>query len=220
MAILNFDSTNVVPMAALDPVPSAWYVCAMSASEMKPTSKNDGSSYLECEYDIMAPPEYKGRKLYDRMNLVNGNPTAVEIAYRTLSSICHATGVIQVADSQQLHNRPLMIKVSLRPAGPGADGKHYEASNEVRGYKAVENSTAKIAPVQPVASVIPPTQPAWAPPAPPAQLQPTWTPPAQSEPPAQPAWAAAPPPQVVQSAPPMVAPVSPVMVAPVPPWQK
>lgn len=204
MAILNFDSTNVVPTAAPDPVPSGWYICVMTDSEMKPTSKNDGGSYLECEFTIVAPAEFKDRKLYDRMNLVNSNPTAVEIAYRTLSAICHAVGVIQVADSQQLHNRPLMIKTSLRPAGPGGDGKHYEASNEVRGYKAVENGTFQAPTAAPVAPI-------------PAA---TWTPPTAPAPaPVAPAWAAAP----VSTAPAatLVIPAAPTLApAPTPPWQK
>jgi hypothetical protein len=35
----------------------------------------------------------QGRKIFDRLNLVNAEPDqAVEIAQRTLSAICHATG--------------------------------------------------------------------------------------------------------------------------------
>ena len=55
----------------------------------------------------------------DRLNLQNENPTTVQIAYETLSQICHSVGVIQCQDSQQLHNIPLLVKVKLRPAGPG-----------------------------------------------------------------------------------------------------
>lgn len=136
-ALLNFNAASVPPAEALEAIPAGWYTVQMTGSEMKPTSQNDGS-YLQCEFTVLAPAEYAGRKLFDRINLQNKNPTAVEIGYRTLSAICHSVGVIQVQDSQMLHGRPLQAKVSLRPAGPGANGQHYDASNEIRGYKAVD----------------------------------------------------------------------------------
>lgn len=152
LAKLGFDASTVAPSAPLEAVPTGWYVGMMTASETKPNSKKDGS-FLEVEFTIAAPEQYKGRKLFDRMNLENKNAQAVEIAYATLSAICHAVGVIQVEDSAQLHNRPLQIRAVLTPAGPGADGKHYEAMNEIRGYKALEtgsvNTTVTSSPVPP-----------------------------------------------------------------------
>lgn len=130
MSQLNFDARQVDPAQAFDPVPAGWYTVQITASETKPTSKNNGS-YLQLEMTIL-DGQYKGRKLFDRLNLNNENPVAVEIAYRTLSAICHATNVIQVRDSSELHNRPMEAKVSVRPA----DG-NYDASNDVKGYRAL-----------------------------------------------------------------------------------
>ena len=70
---------------------------------------------------------YAGRKLFDRLNLVNSNPTTVEIAQRTLSAICHATGLMQVDDSEQLHLIPLIADVKVQPPKNG-----YDASNTLR----------------------------------------------------------------------------------------
>lgn len=134
MSSLNFNAANVAPAEAPEAIPAGWYIAQMVESEMKPTSNGQGA-YLATVYQVLEG-KYKGAKLFDRINLQNSNPTAVEIGYRQLSAICHAVGVIQVEDSAQLHNRPLGVKVSLRPAGPGADGKNYDASNEVKGYKA------------------------------------------------------------------------------------
>lgn len=205
MALLNFDASQVAPATALDPVPAGWYTAMIVESEMKPTADGTGY-YLETVNAIVEPVEYAGRKVYDRINLQNKNPVAVEIGYKTLSAICHAVGIIQVQDSQQLHNRPFAIKVSIRPAGPGADGKNYEASNDVKGYKASSERT-NTAPAQ--VAPTPPAAPQWAPPAqaqvaPPQQQAPApqWTPP-----PAQPAPQAAPaapqwtPPKAQQAAP-------------------
>lgn len=169
MANLNFDASQVAPATAPEAIPAGWYTGHMTASEMKPTSDGTGA-YLEAEFTILAPQEYANRKVFDRINLQNKNPVAVEIGYKTLSAICHAVGIIQVQDSTQLHNRPLQIKVGLRPAGPGADGKHYDASNEVKGYKGVESAggapAASAAPVPPAAPAAH-APAAWTPPAPP-----------------------------------------------------
>lgn len=212
MAQLNFDASQVAPSEALEAIPAGWYNAQMTASEMKPTSDGTGA-YLQAEFTVLSG-DYAGRKLFDRINLQNKNPVAVEIGYKTLSAICHAVGVIQVQDSQQLHGRPLQLKVSLRAAGPGADGKHYEASNEVKGYKGMDGAGV------PMAGALAGGAPSWAPQAPNQQAAPQYAPPPaaapqQWTPPAQPAAAApqqwAPPAQ--QAAP------APQQAAPTPPWQ-
>jgi len=133
VAILQFDATTVQPNAPLEPVPSGDYLCMIVDSEMKPTSRGDGA-YLQLTMEILEGP-YQGRKLFDRLNLQNPNAQAVEIAYRTLSAICHAVGRLQVNDSAELHDKPLIAKVALKP--PKGE---YGESNEVKGYKAVNGA--------------------------------------------------------------------------------
>jgi hypothetical protein len=199
-AQLNFDASTVAPAAALDPIPAGWYDVHITDSEAKPTGAGTGF-YLELEMEVLNGP-YAGRKVFDRLNLHNPNPVAVEIAYKTLSAICHATGVIQVADSAQLHNRPMQAKVAMRAAGPGKDGQNYEASNEVKGYKGVGQGAPAAAPMTP----------------PPAPAAAPWTPPAA--PVAAPAPAPAPAPTAAPWAPPAApAPVAAAPAAPAtPPW--
>jgi hypothetical protein len=72
----------------------------------------------------------QGRHVYDQLNLINPNPTAEEIAQRTLSAICHAVGKLQVADSEELHFQPMVVKVAVKPNG----------YNEVKGYKPVQQA--------------------------------------------------------------------------------
>lgn len=231
---LNFDATNVQPAAALDPIPSGWYNCIMTESEMKPTEK-PGGMYLETTMQVM-DGAYAGRKVFDRLNLQNANPIAVEIAYKQLSAICHAVGVIQVANSQQLHNRPMQVKVSLRQGGINqANGVAYDAYNEVKGYKAIEATTA----AAPIAPPVPPAPAGasaapWAPPVAAASVPvpqpaaPAWAPPpAAPAPAAPPAWT--PPPAPVATAPVAAAPGTPPWAVPAaaapgapaaPPWAK
>ena len=155
MAQLNFDASTVAPQEAFDPIPAGWYPAQIVESEMKAGSK-PGSAYLAITLQIMGG-DFNNRKVFDRFNLQNANPVAVEIAYRSLSAVCHAVGLIQVADSQLLHGRPMMVKVSVRPARVDATtGAAYDASNEVKGYKALDASSA-------VAGGAPATgTPAWA----------------------------------------------------------
>lgn len=164
MAQLNFDATNVSPQAAFEILPAGWYTGYIVNSEMKPTKDGSGS-YLNLELEIIAG-QYAGRKAFDRLNINNANPKAVDIAYSTLSAICHATGVIQCADSEQLHGKPMQFKLSVAPASTDpATGTQYEAKNEVKGYKAVDASTSAPGAMQQV-----PSQ--WQPSAMPQQAQP------------------------------------------------
>jgi hypothetical protein len=129
MAQLNFDATAVTPSTGVaEAVPAGWYNVAMDESSMKPTKNADGF-YLEARFNIL-DGQYVGRKLFIRLNVRNANPIAQEIAYKDLSAICHATGVLQVADSTQLHGRPLKVKVKVRKATD-----EYEASNDITAYK-------------------------------------------------------------------------------------
>ena len=231
MAQLNFDASTVAPAVAPEVIPAGWYNAQMTASEMKPTSDGTGGM-LACEFTILSG-EHAGRKQFVRLNLFNKNPVAVEIAYRTLSAICHAVGVIQVQDSQQLHGKPLQLKVALRPAGPGSDGKHYEASNEIKGYKAIDGAGVPVAGAPAAtpawaAPAAPAAPAAWTPPqAPAAPAVPQWAPPAApaahapvSAPPAAPPAPAAPPPWTPPAAAAPAAPAAPAAAAPAvaPPW--
>ncbi len=134
---LNFDASKVAPAVPFEAVPTGWYTTMITATEDTPVQNNPENSYLLVEHTILLPEEFKGRKVFDRLNLKNSNPVASEIAYRSLSAICHAIGVIQVTDAAQLHNLPMLTKISLKPAGPDNGGVYREAGNDIKGYKAV-----------------------------------------------------------------------------------
>ena len=151
MNLNGFDANKVEPSESRDPIPAGWYKCAITASEEKPTKAMTGS-YLELEVQVI-DGEHQGRKVFDRLNLDNPNQTAVEIAQRTLSSICRSVGMMTPRESSELHDKPLMVKVAVKPA----DGA-YSASNEVKEYQAADNVQAAPA-VAPAASGI--STPPW-----------------------------------------------------------
>ncbi|MDG4574446.1 MAG: DUF669 domain-containing protein [Defluviicoccus sp.] len=148
MARLNeaFDATTVEPNKPFELLPPGRYVVQIVNSEMRPTKDGMGQ-LLWLELDILEG-ELAGRKLFDRLNLVNANPTTVEIAQRTLSAICHAVGKMQVDDSEQLHLVPLIADVRVQPPKNG-----YDAQNTLR-YLPLEQPPAS----RPVAA--PPARPA------------------------------------------------------------
>jgi hypothetical protein len=136
----TFDATAVEPTTPFEPLPAGRYVVQIVASEMRPTKDGSGQ-YLWLEMDVLEGDQ-QGRKLWDRLNLVNPNAQAVEIAQRTLSAICHAVGKLQVQDSEELHLIPMLVDVKVQPPRNG-----YDASNKVR-YLPLEQAPAPAAPVR------------------------------------------------------------------------
>ena len=110
MASLNFDASNIDTTSHFDALPAGDYEAMVTSSEMK-TTKDGTGQYLELRLEIQSG-HAQGRSLFDRLNLQNRNPKAVEIAQKQLAQLCHATGVLQVTDSQHLHNRPVVMKVT------------------------------------------------------------------------------------------------------------
>jgi hypothetical protein len=147
----TFDASSVDPTMPFEALPPGRYLVQIVASEMRPT-KDGAGQYLWLELDVLEG-EYQGRKLFDRLNLVNPNPTAVEIAQRTLSAICHAIGKMQVQDSDELHLIPMMVDVKVRPPKNG-----YDASNKVR-YLPLEETSPQPPPPTPMAAGRPASPP-------------------------------------------------------------
>ena len=148
----TFDASQVDPSQSQENLPPGDYRVQIINSEMRVTKAGTGQ-YLWLEMDVLDGP-MSGRKVYDRLNLINPNSQAVEIAQRTLSAICHAIGRLQVKDSEDLHFQPLLVKVTVGKSG----------YNEVKGYR-------------PAGGSAPPTRPQAAPP------NPGYQPPQQAAPP-------------------------------------
>jgi len=139
LSAYNFNAEEVEPSSSFDPIPAGWYQAIISNSEMKATRDGYGE-YLSLTLQIIAG-QYENRLVFARLNLKNANDKAVDIARKDLAAICRAVGVMSPQSSEELHDKPLMIKVKVRPA----QGE-YDASNDVAGYKGVDGNTS--APVQ------------------------------------------------------------------------
>jgi hypothetical protein len=128
-----------------DPLPDGEYRVIAIESEMKETAKKNGS-YLQITWEVL-DAEYKGRKMWSRLNLENENTQTVEIAQRELSSICRAVGVLRPKDSTELHDKPITVRVSTE-AGTGG----YGPQNRIKAYKPIDGATPAAGPTAPPAA--------------------------------------------------------------------
>ena len=128
MDLSNYNIHEVEPMGTFEPLPADWYRCVIADTEERETKRQDGK-YLQLTIEVI-DGKYQGRKIFDRLNLQNKNPVAVDIARRSLASIAKAINV-DPKNSSDLIDIPLMVKVAVRPAENG-----YDASNDVKGYDA------------------------------------------------------------------------------------
>lgn len=107
----------------------------------------DGSTeYLKMCYEVTGP-EYTGRKLFDALNINHANQTPREIAQRNLASICKAINQLQVASTDQLLGKELLVKVKAEPAD-----ERFDARNRVVGYKASTQAAASAKAAAPASS--------------------------------------------------------------------
>jgi hypothetical protein len=135
---INFDATTVDPSAGFPVYPPGDYICHAVKSDMVDTKPKfpetvSTGKMLVIEWDILEG-EFAGNKLWTRLNLVNKNPQAVTIAQGDLSAVCHATGQMHVSNSEQLHFKPISLKVVVKPAGNDKQGVWREAQNEIKGF--------------------------------------------------------------------------------------
>jgi hypothetical protein len=139
MAALNFNAAEVQPQQSFDALPPGRYEAIISASEMKDTKAGTGQ-YLQLTFDVVGG-QYEGRKLWSRLNLVNPNATAVQIAERELSAICHCVGILVPADSEELHDALLVIDV-IQELNPMSG----QQTNRIKGYSQVSAPAPKAKP--------------------------------------------------------------------------
>lgn len=163
-----FNANDVAPAVPMEPVPGGWYPVVITEGEVTPIQNGTGTR-IGLEWQI-TEGQFKGRKIFDGLNIRQENPQAQEIAARMLSAICHATNQLKIADIRELYNRPHQIQVDVEAGrhvdadgstveAPVANGKTYQPKNRVRAAKAVTGpvipKNAGIAPITPPAAPAP-----------------------------------------------------------------
>lgn len=145
----GFNAAEVEPNEGFDVLPAGEYRVCIVNSNRKPTKRGDGQ-IIEFEMQVL-DGQYQNRKVWERINFINPNPTAQQIARGTLSAICRAVGVLQPGDTAELHNKPMLAKVKVTKQ------EGYNDKNEVTKY-----SPVSVQPSQPQQQAQPATAGAWA----------------------------------------------------------
>lgn len=136
MAFLNnFNASEVNPNDQYAPLPAGNYPVVITESSMRDT-KNGSGNYLALTMEV-CEGEFQGRKIFHNLTRENQNVMAREIGDRQLSQICHAVGVMNPRDSEELHFKPLLAVVKIRKG----DGQ-YADRNEVQRFEGYSATSA------------------------------------------------------------------------------
>ena len=123
-----FDAKNEEKQG-FEPIPEQWVIGEVVKSEYKANSNKNGH-YLTCQMKVLLPEAYKGRMVFNLMNLDNPNQQAVEIARKELASMCEACGVEELEDSTELHGIPFGMKLGIQPGDA-----NWPPKNVIKQYK-------------------------------------------------------------------------------------
>lgn len=126
MAQLNYTAdTNMTN--SYDLLPKGKYLAMVIFSEIKLNKARTGD-LLKLTFEVIDGAG-KGRKVFESLNIRHTNKVAEKIGTEQLNALCLATGVLNLTDSEQLHNIPVVIDVVIEA---GKDG--YDDQNRVKAY--------------------------------------------------------------------------------------
>lgn len=106
----TFDASEV-ELSEYEILPEGDYVLQVVDSEIKPTSK--GGTQLIYTMQVVGTT-HDGKQIKERLNIVNDNQKAVEIAFQTLAKISLACGVQKVNDSSDLHGKKFIAVIGIK----------------------------------------------------------------------------------------------------------
>jgi len=130
-----FDASTVAPAGTRTLIPAGRYKAHVLRTDLLDNKAQTGK-FLWYEIEIIEG-EFQGCTLEARMNIVNPNQQAMDIAQRELSALCHATGEMNVSDTDQFIGKPFCLVVKVKPAVMEPDGvtQKYGPQSEVGGYE-------------------------------------------------------------------------------------
>lgn len=145
MDLLSFDPSEHLQKQAATVVPPGWYVAkVISATKVNARlhTKDSPRRYLELEWSILevfqnenkdSANKYGGKRVWDRLNLINPVEQTVSIAEKTLSYAMGAMGLERLVDGRHtLVGIPCLIRLVVQP-----ETADYDAKNNVKGFKSL-----------------------------------------------------------------------------------
>lgn len=148
----NTDEHSSEPV--FEAFPPGLYNLQVTNSDVKPTKDGKGK-YIYVEMTIL-DGAYAGKKVFDRINLWNANPTAVRIAEVSFNRLCLACGKRQITDTNELHGIPFVAEISVDEPQNG-----YSAQNRIEKYMIDEAAKTGGRPAPVAAVKAADTRPPW-----------------------------------------------------------
>jgi len=114
----TFDIGGIEPyVSGGEPLPTGTYAMKITDMQVKGNNGDTGSN-LALEYTVLEG-EFKGRKFFENLNLWHKtSSSAVEIAYKQLSSIGHALGITAGSDLTILADKAMLVDLQYVDATP------------------------------------------------------------------------------------------------------
>lgn len=136
MANIELDIDNT-ESTEFELIPAGKYKAIMIESAVQQTKAGTGT-YLKATW-LIVEGDQEGRKIWEMYTLTNPNNKATQIGRGQLKSIAMAQGKMSgmVNDSEDMHDKPVLIKVKTEP-GSG----EYGPKNRIAGYMPI-NKTPK-----------------------------------------------------------------------------
>jgi hypothetical protein len=135
MPSFDFDVSNYVDdrPSTFEPLAPGEYTAMVSASELKDTKAGTGQ-YIELTIDIIEGPS-AGRKIWERLNVVNPNKQAEDIARTALNRLLVACGKPTARDTESVHDIPFKLLLDIDRKDP--------TRNKVITYKPAASSAPR-----------------------------------------------------------------------------
>ena len=109
----NFDARQFEPQAGIETWPLGKWPVVITASEEKPIKGDKPGFFWQLTIKGIDGP-VKDKTQFIRVNHKNASQQAMDIAHRTMSAICYATGVLQFNHPNMLHNIPFLVEAEIR----------------------------------------------------------------------------------------------------------
>ena len=129
MAKLSFNSAGKDTGGDFEPLPVGDYNMMVIESDICPNKKGTGS-YVKIVLHCL-DEEYAGRRVYEYINIDHPNEKVVAIAERQMAELCNAVGVLELEDTQELHEIPFVARLKVE-----AGNEQFGPSNKVKKFMA------------------------------------------------------------------------------------
>jgi hypothetical protein len=132
----TFNPTEHEPSKSFEVLPTGWYTLLIEDAAVKDTKAKNGK-YLELTMQV-TEGEFKGRKVWKRITLVNPSAKAVEIGVRDLAGLGQACGMTAIEDSAELKDRVIQARIVIRK---DKDDKDAEPENDVQAFRSSDGKS-------------------------------------------------------------------------------